>query len=190
MDSSPPAAARLNGVVSAACSLSFAHGRHGLPHGSQTGPPPQRAECVRCASPDPRACAARTIAGLVGVVGLTRRPEPARPLRCANRFAGYADASLCYRHVSVARQAEAPLREHGDRRRTRSAGREFGDARFVSFLRQRTSHGAAPAPHEGGDRLPGLAHEAVAPATMLLRARLGLRLAHAPARADCHRDDA
>ena len=187
MDSSPPAAARLNGVVSAACSLSFAHSRHGLPHGSQTGPPSQRAECVRCASPDPRACAARTIAGLVGVVGLTRRREPARPLRCANCFAGCADASLCYRPVSVARQA---------RHRYASTATDAGLAPLAESLAARAScvgsrrRARPPAPHKGGGRLPGLAHEAGAPATMLLRARLGLRLAHAPARADCHRDDA
>ncbi len=52
----------------------------------------KRGSC-RVTSPDPRACATRTIAGLVlshGPQGLTRRPEPVRPLRSVSRFAGFA----------------------------------------------------------------------------------------------------
>ena len=47
--------------------------------------------------------------------GLTRRPELARPLHCAQRFGlrTFAAAPLRYRHSSVARQAKAPLRENG-----------------------------------------------------------------------------
>ncbi len=47
--------------------------------------------------------------------GLTRRPELARPLHCAQRFGlrTFATAPLHSRHSSVARQAKAPLREHG-----------------------------------------------------------------------------
>lgn len=118
---------------------------------------------------------------------LTRRPEPARPLRCAHRFAGYADAALRSRHASVARQPEAPLREHGD---------DAGLAPLAECLAASASSRACdstrrrarpPRPERNGGRLPGLAHEAGAPATLLVPARLGLRLAHAPARADCRR---
>ena len=42
-------------------------------------------------------------------------------------------------------------------------------------------------PPVGVGRLRGVAHEAGAPATLLVTARLGLRQAHAPAHADCRR---
>ncbi len=88
-------------------------------------------------------------------VGLTRRPEPARPLRSVSRFAGFATTPLHSRHSSVARQAEASLREHGIGCRPRSAGSEFGGE---CLLRRLTPQSAAPATRTNRRRLRGLAH--------------------------------
>ena len=91
--------------MSAACWPSFPHGWRSLPQSVQTGPPPQRAECVGAPVQTRERALRAPSRDWLAWWCLTRQREPARPLRCANRFAGYADASLCYRHISVARQA-------------------------------------------------------------------------------------
>ena len=139
------------------------------------------------ASPDPRACAARTIAGLIGEVGpdSTPRAGASTPFRFSlRRLRDHFTAFPARLGRETGGGTAARARR---RRRPRSAGSEFGGECFVSFLRQHTPQSAAPATHKNVGRLPGLAHEAGAPATLLVPARLGLRLAHAPARADCHR---
>ena len=106
------------------------HGWRSLPQGVQTGQPPQRAECVGApAQTRERALRAPSRDWLAWWC-LTRQREPARPLRCANRFAGYADASLCYRHVSVARQA---------RHRCASTATDAGLAALAESLAARAS---------------------------------------------------
>ena len=56
------------------------------------------------ANPDPRACVLRTIAGLLGVLGLTRRPEPACPFRFASR-SGAAPTSRPLHSISGTSQS-------------------------------------------------------------------------------------
>jgi hypothetical protein len=116
-----------------------------------------RCALAQDASQDPRACVtgchqhAAPSRDLAGAEGLTRRPEPARPLRFVSRSAARRCGSHLRDHFTafparLSRETgEAPLREHGDRRRTRSAGRGFGGACFRSARRSAPNEAAQTA---------------------------------------------
>jgi len=112
---------------------------------------------------------------------------------CFQSFAHGCPVLWCIGHGSR-RRGQSVLefaREHGI---TAGAARTAGLAPLASLAARASSRACdstrrmarPPRPNEGGGRLRGVAHDA-APATLLVPARLGLRLAHAPAHADCRR---
>ena len=120
------------GIESAACSLSFAPGWHSLPHSSQTGQPPQTAECVggpaetreralRAPSRD-SACRRWPDSFAGRCLYSTTRPAP-QALRTLHSVPAH----------SISETGGEPLREHG--------------AAPDSLRSQRQSGGACPRPH-------------------------------------------
>ena len=170
--------------MSAACLPSFAHGWRSLPQSVQTAQPAQRAECVGApAQTRERALRAPSRDWLAWWC-LTRRREPARPLRFASRSAGFATTPLRSRHISVARQA---------RHRCASTASDAGLAALTESLAVRASRVGSrrrarpPRPIGGGVRLRGVAQ---APALRLRCSFLrvwAFARDRAPAHADCRR---
>ena len=118
--------------------------------------------------------------------GLTRRPELARPFRSVSRT-GAAPTERPLHSIPGTAQS----RDRQRHRCARTALRPVRLARRPRFAGRLMTRQVLPKhpPHSTRivGRLRGLVHDASAPATLLVPARLGFHLAHAPAHADCRR---